>query len=433
MNALFPNPTRIRGRFPALAQSTAFLDNAGGSHLPDCVIEAMTRYMRTAFVQTGGDYRASQEATQNIARARGVVRMFLGAPGDGASAGDVIFGSSSTVLCYALASAIAEARQKAAPGSDLARRDQIVVCTAGHEANVGPWLKLAARGFEIVPWQVEWDARERAWRPSLETLRRLVGARTRLVTFPQVSNILGEVWDAAEVARIAREAGARSVIDGVAYAPHRVPDVRALGCDWYVYSTYKVFGPHMAAMFGRADAFAELVGPNHEFIDRSAGPSKWELGGANHEGCAGVSALWEYVCWLADLSRGRPHERPPAELSRGPFLEAFAAIRAIEEDLQERTLAYLRSKAGVRIIGPNRSGEHRLCIISFVSERASPEQISRHLASRDIGIRRGHAYSKRLIEAMGMDAAAGIARVSFQHYNTHAEVDRLCAALDEVL
>jgi len=429
MNGLFSAATTIRDRFPALAQTTAFLDNAGGSHLPDCVIDAMTRYMRTNFVQTGGDYAVSKAATATIARARSVVRMFLG----DLDLGDVIFGSSSTVLCYSLASALAEAKHRAAAGSEIARRDQIIVCTAGHEANVGPWLKLASRGFEIVPWHAEWNDRDRAWRPSLDTLRRLVGPRTRLVTFPQVSNILGEVWDAAEVARIARQAGARSVIDGVAYAPHRVPDVRAIGCDWYVYSTYKVFGPHMAAMFGRGDAFAELVGPNHEFIDRSAGPSKWELGGANHEGCAGVSALWEYVCWLADVSKGRPHAGAQAALSRQPFIEAFEAIRAIEEDLQERTLAYLRGKPGVRIVGPEHPSESRLCIISFVSEKASPETISGHLAARDIGIRRGHAYSKRLIETMGMDAAAGIARVSFQHYNTHAEVDRLCAALDEVL
>lgn len=427
---------RIPTLFPALASPTLFFDNAGGSQLPRCVIEAIHSYLQFSYVQLGADYELSRRATATIARARDVVRCFLNAglpdSADPASThptrGDVIFGPSTTALCYQLAAAYADARDAEHPG--LAPRDQIIVCTAGHEANVGPWMRLASRGFEVIPWQAEpvtTTDRELHFRPSLATLKNLLSSRTLVVLYPQVSNILGEVWDARAVADLAHAAGARVLVDGVAYAPHRAPDMAALACDWYVYSTYKVFGPHMAALFGTHQALAELTGPNHYFID--GGPYKWELGGTNHESCAGVAALWDYIRELESLA-GR---QIPATLSRAPFESAFGLIQQLEEALQAQLLSFLKSKPGVRIVGPAAADSSRIATISFTSSRLRPRDISAHLARKNMGIRWGHAYSKRLCEAMGLDSGEGVARVSLLHYNTPQEVDRLCAALDEVL
>ncbi len=407
---------QIRGLFPALASPTVFLDNAGGSQLPGCVIDAVTRHMRECYVQLSADYEPSRRATATIGRARDVVRCFV----NGDSIGEVMFGSSTTVLCYQLAAAYAEARER----GERSKRNQIIVCTAGHEANVGPWMRLAARGFEVVPWDAEpvvVNEREVNFRPSLATLKKLLSERTLLVLFPQVSNILGEVWDCRAVADVAHAAGARVLVDGVAYAPHRAPDVAALGCDWFVYSTYKVFGPHMAAMFGTEEALAELTGPNHDFV--AGGPYKWELGGPSHEGCAGVAALWEFVCQVT----GTPAHSP---LSRAVFERAFGLFQEMEESLQERLLEYLRGRRGVRIVGPAAADSSRVATISFTSERSRPRDISKFLGERAMGIRWGHGYSKRLCDAMGL--GEGVARISLLHYNTHAEVDRLCAALNEV-
>jgi len=413
----------IRSQFPALAGPTVFLDNAGGSQLPRCVIDAVRRYMEESYVQLGADYDASRRATATIARARDVARCYLN--GDGV--GEVIFGSSTTVLCYELAAAYADARP--------AGRDQIIVCTAGHEANVGPWMRLAARGLKVLPWQAEpvldKASGETLWRPSLDTLRAMLSDRTLLVLIPQVSNILGEVWDMRAVADAAHGVGARVLVDGVAYAPHRAPDVKAMECDWYVYSIYKVFGLHSAALFGTKEAMGELVGPNHYFIDAAAGPHKWELGGANHEACAGVCALWEYMCLLCGLDGAPTLARDP--MSRAGFERAFGLVQRLEEDLQARFMEYLRAKPGVRIIGPRASDSTRVSTISFLSERSRPREISRHLGEKNMGIRWGHAYSKRLCEAMGLHPDEGVARVSLLHYNSAQEVDRLCAALDEVL
>lgn len=462
----------IRSHFPGLSGETIMFDNAGGSQLPRCVIDAMRDYLERSYVQLGADYSLSQEASKVIPRAREVVKVFVGGDSKGAHTaagssvgaglGEVFFGSSSTLLCYEVASAYADARdaarhtQKAPP--DLAKhtidakaarekllhRDQIVVCTAGHEANVGPWMRLALRGYTIIPWQAEpvCDAKGITnWRPSLDTLRKLVNDKTLLVLVPQVSNILGEVWDVRGVAEVAHSAGARVLVDGVAYAPHRPPNMAEFGCDWYVYSTYKVFGPHMAAMFGTHDAMGELVGPNHYFLENNI-PYKWELGNANHESAAGVAALWDYITTLAELKKpsGRQPSRdwgsPP---ERAAFETAFGIVREIEDGLAAQIIGYLLRKPSVRIVGPRVADSSRVGTISFTSSKSTPQQISKHLGAQNIGIRQGHAYSKRLVEALStnsslnIDPASGVARVSIQHYNTPAEVDRLCAALDEVL
>ncbi|MBS0188333.1 MAG: aminotransferase class V-fold PLP-dependent enzyme [Planctomycetes bacterium] len=534
----------IRSMFPGLSTGTIMLDNAGGSQLPRCVIDAMREYMEKSFVQLHGDYPLSKCATAVIPRAREVVKVFLGgheSPGDrgdarqgrpsptpslgegasrpagaavGAGLGEVFFGSSSTVLCYELAAAYADARDAcrnldAAPADlrehfakavgttsgsvlggahgslrdRLLTRDQIVVCTAGHEANVGPWMRLALRGYTIVPWHVE-PTRDGGggtnWRPSLDTLKKLVNSRTLLVLMPQVSNILGEVWEVRGAAEIAHGAGARIVVDGVAYAPHRAPRMSELGCDWYVYSTYKVFGPHMAAMFGTHEAMGELVGPNHYFLDSKV-PYKWELGNASHEAAAGIAALWDFVCQLASLD-GFPSavggrsgqgvgsmdvvhrgDRGQASATRNPpptpslgeggfgqrdwstpptrdvFDRAFAIVRDLEDRHTAQLIDYLKSKPSVRIVGPRHAESSRVGTISFTSTKSTPVQISHHLGARNVAMRQGHAYSKRLVEQLAtdrdlhIDPALGVARLSIQHYNSPEEIGVVCRALDEIL
>lgn len=411
-----PSIDSIRARFPAIGRGTVFLDNAGGSQLPADVIDAVQRYMTESYVQTGAEYAASVRASANVASARSVVRAFLNAQGRG----EVIFGPSTTVLLYTLADAYADARTTGA--IDLSR-DEIVVCTAGHEANIGPWMRLARRGFTIREWQARADDAGLV-RPRMETLHELLSSRTLLVVFPQVSNILGEIWDAAAVCAAARSVGAQSVIDGVAYAPHHAPDVAALGCDWYVYSTYKVFGPHMGALFGTTDAFAPLTGPNHVFIDRANTAHKWEIGGANHEGCAAIAALPQYARFLTAM--------PGTEVSHELFAAAFEAVAPHEQELERRILGYLAGRRGVRIVGPGIGQGPRVSTISFAKAGASSAGIARHLNARGLGAKAGHFYSKRLCDSMGL-GPEGVVRVSPVHYNNAEELDELFRALDDVL
>lgn len=250
-----------------------------------------------------------------------------------------------------------------------------------------------------------------------------------------------------------------------------------LGCDWYVYSTYKVFGPHMAAMFGTHDAMGELVGPNHYFLDSKV-PYKWELGNASHEAAAGIAALWDFMQQLAALSSPPPGGRgqgagsldvahrsdhgpatatnnPPPTPSLGEgasrqrdwstpptrdvFDRAFALVRDLEDRHTAQLIDYLKSKPSVRIVGPRHAGSSRVGTISFTSTKATPVQISHHLGARNVAMRQGHAYSKRLVEQLAtdkdlhIDPAVGVARLSIQHYNSPEELQFVCKALDEIL
>lgn len=416
-NAEAPSTGTIRSCFPALASSTAFLENAGGSQLPRSVIDAMTAYMAHTFVQLGADYPASRSATDTVHRAHDFMKVLVNA----GETGEVVLASSTSILVHMLADAYARALDP--------RRDEIVVSTLGHEANVGPWLRLADRGYKVRPWGPAQDSHG-DWRCTAESLAPLLGERTRLVAFPHVSNLLGDIEDVHGLTAMAHQAGARVVVDGVAFAPHRAIDVAAWGCDWYIFSNYKVYGPHMATMFGRRDAFAELKGPNHFFVADDDIPYKFELGGVNHEGCAGLLGLMPYLRML-DGSTGPA--AAPTHIDRATVKRAFDRMTALELPLQQRLIDYLRSKPSVTLHGPARADASRVATISFTCRGQRSADVSRRVCERGVAIRHGSMYSVRLCEELGLDPQDGVVRVSLVHYNTLDEVDRLIAALDPIL
>jgi cysteine desulfurase family protein (TIGR01976 family) len=409
----------VRGQFPALAHPTVFLDNAGGSQLPAFVIDAASTYLRDSFVQTGADYLRSRTATRTVAAAHQLAATFLNAPADGS----VILGASSTALTHLIANAMGDAL---ADGSLPPERNELIVSSAGHEANVWPWARLAARGFVIRWWHAAPDASGR-WSLDMAALKAMLSPKTALVAFPQVSNVLGDVWDARHACELAAAAGARSYVDGVAYAPHRLPDVQQMGCDWYVYSTYKVFGPHMAAVYGAGPAMAPLTGPNHPFIPKTHLPYKFELGGVNHEAAAMLAASGKYFSWLAGDDQA--HDAP----DRPTLQRAFDAIDAAETPLQEQLISGLTRTPRIRLIGSDATDASRVCTVSFVVSGESSAALARSLNAQDLGCRFGHFYSRRLVEQIGLNPDDGVIRVSLAHYNTPEEVDRVLTALRALL
>ena len=405
---------QIRRHFPAIeASSDVLLDNAGGSQVPRCVGDAVRDYMLRSYVQTGADYETSRRSTATVDQAHEFINLLM----NGTGHGKVALASSTTVNCATLADCYARAR----PGG----RDEIIVAETAHEANAGPWYRLKDRGFTVHTWSCEPDTLELG----LDSLRSLLSDRTAIVAFPHVSNVLGRIEDAGVIARTAHEAGARVVVDGVAYAPHRAIDVRAIEADWYVYSTYKVFGPHMAALFGTDEAFRELEGPNHFFVPKEEIPYKFEPGGASHEGCAGLLALWSYLAALAEDG---------GDANRAGIEKAFARISELEHALLTRVLDYLNSKPEVRIIGPAKPPADRVATISFVHSRKRSAEIAVAANAAKYGIRYGHFYAYRLCdrltrEGVCHDVEDGVVRVSIVHYNSPAEVDGLIACLDTLL
>lgn len=398
----------IRAHFPGLGGPDALLDNAGGSQLPRSAIARAVEYMEHSFVQLGADYATSISATRLVERAHRLSLVFVGGEG----LGQVAIGPSTSALLAMLADCFRRAFD--------ASRPEIVVAQSGHESNIGPWVRLAEHGWTVHFWRVDPQTQT----CPLAQLEQLVGPRTRLVALAHVSNLLGEIVDIAEVCRIAHAAGAKVVVDGVAFAPHRAVDVGALGADFYALSTYKVYGPHMALLFGTHEALAGLEGPNHFFVPGTDVPYKLELGGVLHEGCAAWLGTFEYLAWLA----GAEHQA----LDRATIEAAFDRVAALEGPLMEPLLDNLAQRPQVRIIGPVRATPHRVPTVSFVHDHKSSREIACAANDAGFGIRHGHFYAHRLCTALGLVPEDGVVRVSLAHYNANAEVQRLIDQFDRL-
>lgn len=403
-----PSLDAIRSQFPALASGFAFLENAGGSQVPRSVIEAVANHMTHDMVQLGAGYPASDRATETVEEAHRFIGRFMG----GEKEGLAILGPNTTSLLHMLADCYAK----------LWKGGAIILAETGHEANIGPWVGLERFGFEIRWWRMDPET----FQCSLKDLESLLAdGQVRLVAFPHVSNLLGEVVPVQEITETAHKHGARVVVDGVAFAPHRPIEAAKWGVDWYAYSTYKVYSPHGAALWGRADAVAELEGPNHFFIPNDIA-YKFELGGPSHEVCAGHLGLRPYLRFLAGASE-------TDEVDQSLIHRAMTRCHHLETPLQEALIAFLKAQP-VRIVGPAWAGEDRVPTISFLHPSKPSEWIAAQVnASGQIGIRNGNMYAYRLCERAGIDTESGVVRVSMVHYNTLEEVERLIHVLEPLL
>ncbi len=396
----------VRSQFPALADGFVYFDNAGGSAVLKAVADRVYDHLTTTSVQTGASYVHSQRAASRLAEARGGFARLVGA----GRPEEIIIGPSTTALCQNLARAL---KGRLQPG------DEIVVTAFDHESNIGPWRWLQQFGVVLKVWTIDPDSFE----IDLDTLERLLTPRTRLVAVTQTSNILGTINPIAEIAHRVHAHGADIVVDAVAYAPHRLIDVVELDVDYYIFSFYKTYGPHLAVMFGKYDKLLELDGIYHHFYGKEQLPQKLEPGNPNYELAWGAGAIVDYL----DRLGGGGGDR--ASLAR-----AFDDISAHEAVIGERLLSYLRDRNDVRIIG-RRDGarDRRVPTISFKVEGRDSADITRAVDEADIGIRFGDFHSKGLVEAVGAAGTSGVLRVSMVHYNTLQEVDRLIDRLDRVL
>ena len=410
-----PDIDAVRAQFPSLAREMVLLENAGGSQVPWYVADAIRDHLLNDYVQLGAGYPASDRATATVERAHRFMDRFV----NGEGLGRVILGSSCTSLMHVLAHSISRTIQ---PG------DEIVVCEQGHEANIGCWLELERYGAVIRWWRVSPETGSL----DLEDLRSVLSERTRIVAFPHVSNLLGEIVDVKAVATMVHAAGGRVVVDGVAYAPHRAIDVRDWNVDFYTWSTYKVYGPHMGGLFARHDAIAELQGPNHFFIPEDEIPYKFELGGVSHEGCAGLCALPRLLAFLANDKSAAAADAETCDFE--VVQQAFAAMAAMEAPVQKRLLERLSAHDSVRIVGPVSDDIRvRVSTVSMVHASIDPRRIVEIACSAGFGIRHGHMYAHRLCTQMQIETDPGVVRISPVHYNTVSEIDRLCDVLEETL
>jgi len=399
----------IREQFPALASDWAFFDHAGGSPPARQVIDRVARYMSEVPFQHGASYPLSQQAVAGFDAGRASMARMLNA-----TPGEVALGPSSTTLVARLARSLAPS---------LAPGDEVVVTNLDHETNITPWRRLEAQGVRIREWAFRDE--DQALHP--EDLDELLSDRTRLVACTHCSNLIGTIHDVPEIARRVHAAGAKLCVDGVAYAPHRRIDIRALDVDFYVFSTYKTFGPHAAALFVRADNLPSLATQGF-FFQPTSNPKILEPGSTPYELVGGLAGVTDYLAWLAG------QESDGSQITDSALETAWNGIEARERELLRPLLGLLADHPRVTLYGlADGDDPRRVPTVSFSVEGRQASEIPAALHEHKLAVRFGHFYAHRAVEALGLHDRGGVVRASLLHINDEAEIERLVAALDEVL
>jgi cysteine desulfurase family protein (TIGR01976 family) len=427
----------VRSQFPALAQTVnghpaVFLDGPGGTQVPQQVIDAIADYLARNNANTGGAYQTSRNTDRMVAEARAAMGDFLNCDAD-----EIVFGANMTSLTFAMSRAI---------GRELGPGDEIVLTLLDHDANFSPWKALEEKGAVIRT--VKFNQAD-CTLDMLDLAAKIKPEdRTRLVAVGYASNAVGTINDVAEVVRLARQAGALSYIDAVHYAPHGPIDVRALDCDFLVCSTYKFFGPHLGVLYGKREHLKRLhpykVRPNTNNI-----PNCWEWGTLNHEGIAGIKpcvGYWEELGrrvetglapsetrQAASLQEGRAN--PAVTTRRAAILAAHEAIHRHERKMMEKTIAGLLEIPGLKLYGITdpRRFEHRGATFAIRIEGHTPLELATKLGERGFFTWDGNYYALNLTEQLDVERLGGFLRIGLVHYNTLEEVERLLAALREIV
>ena len=321
----------VRSQFPAFAEPSlkgqAFFENAGGSYTCAQVIERFTRYYHQRKVKPYGYYDASRLAGEEMDEARQRLAAMLGVATD-----ELSFGPSTTQNAYVLAQAF---------GEHLSAGDAIVVSNQDHEANAGPWRRLASAGIEVREWQIDPETGHL----DVANLDTLLDDKVRLVCFPHVSNIIAEINDVAAITARAHAAGAYVCVDGVSYAPHGFPNIGTLGADIYLLSAYKTYGPHQGIMVVRRDLGERLPNRGHWF-NGDVLYKRFTPAGPDHAQIAASAGLADYV----DLMYAHHFGAPAEPAARNAAVHDL--MRGHESMLLQPLLDYLGEKNSARLIGP---------------------------------------------------------------------------------
>ncbi len=361
------------------------------------MIDALVEFYSTDNANPSPVHHLASRAAGRLAEARGIVARFINAP----DPSEIVFVRGTTEGVNLVASTWGAANLRAG--------DEVVLTVAEHNSNLMPWTRAArSAGATVRILDVDDEGRLR-----LDEFKKMLSARTRLVAFSHVSNVLGLVNPAKELCALARQAGARVVIDGAQSAPHVAIDVQDLGCDFYVFSGHKMLGPMgTGVVWGRRELLEAMpayhVGSNmaHEVdferADLEHGAQKFQAGTPDVAGPVGLAAA---VTFIDKLGR--------------------EALWKHDQDLVRHGLARLAEVPRLRLIGP-KSPEQRVPVFAFVIEGHAPAALAKALDQRGIAVRAGDMAALPLLKRFGATAAL---RASAYVYSTRADIDRLVEGL----
>ena len=395
----------IRRDFPILNQQVnghplVYLDNAATSQKPQVVIDSLVNYYNTENANVHrGVHTLSQMATEDYEGARAKVRNLLNAADDR----EIIFVRGTTEAINLVAQTFG--RQKVGQG------DEIIISCLEHHSNIVPWQMLCQeRGatLKVIPIN---DAGELL----MDDYERLLSPRTKLVSVLHISNALGTVNPIEEMIAMAHRRGAVAIIDGAQAAPHLPVDVRAMDCDFYAFSSHKLYGPtgigvlygkqelleNMSPYQGGGDMIKSVTFEKTIYNDL---PFRFEAGTPNIAGTIAFGAALDYVSRLG-----------------------FEKIDAYEAELLNYATAALSKIPEVRLIG---TAARKVSVLSFVVAGVHAHDVGTILDQLGIAVRTGHHCAQPVMEHFGLSATA---RASIGLYNTKAEIDALVAGVRKVV
>ncbi len=384
--------------FPAIPDSWAYLDTAATAQKPQVVIDAITRAYDTTYATVHrGVYQRSADMTLAYEAARRTVARFIGA----GSADEVVFVRGATEAINLVAQCWA--------GTQLKAGDRILLSMLEHHSNIVPWQMVAERvgaAIDVVPLTDD-------HRIDLDAMQAMITPAHKLVALAHVSNVLGSVLDAKRATEIAHSVGAKILLDGCQSVPRIAVDVKAIGCDFYVFSGHKLYGPTGIGVLWARPELLDAMPP-------------WQGGGSMIDKVS--FAKTTYAPPPGRFEAGTPHIVGALGLAAGiDYVESIGldAIHAHETALVTATRAALSGINSVRLYGPADSAG----IVSFAIEGVHPHDIGTILDEERVAIRAGHHCAQPLMEALGVDATA---RASFGVYNGPADVDALVRGIERV-
>jgi cysteine desulfurase family protein (TIGR01976 family) len=377
--------------------------------VPREVVEAMSDYLYRHNANTHWAYPTSAETDELLERSRASLADFLGA-----APNEISFGANATTLAFHVSRTL---------GRTFEAGDEIVATELDHHANVAPWQALEReRGVVVSVVKMKTGEGVLDW----EDFESKVNGRTKLVAVGAASNALGTITDLARARRLAESVGAYTFVDAVHYAPHKLADVRALGCDFLVCSAYKFYGPHVGVMFCRRELYESLPFPRLEPAPDYA-PEVAETGTQNHEGIVGAAAAVEF---LASLARGNPTAPLGVSARRERLKRAFEALHARGAELTKLLWEGLSGVEGVRLYGPKPDAP-RTPTVAFTVEGVTSTEVARGLAARGLFLSHGDFYAATVVERLGL-APEGLVRAGAACYTTREEAERLVEGVSEI-
>ncbi|MDC3131553.1 aminotransferase class V-fold PLP-dependent enzyme [Pelagibacteraceae bacterium] len=403
----------VRSQFPAfkdqLSKNWSFFENAGGSYVPKNVIDKLNNFMTSTKVQPYAEYSMSKIAGENMDKATKYFAKMINAKKN-----EILIGGSTSINLYVLSNALKKFIKKG---------DEIIVTNQDHEANISPWRRLKEVGAKIIEWKFNKNNHEL----EISELKKIINKKTKILAVTHCSNIVGSVNDLKKISEIAHQYGAIVIGDGVSYAPHGFPDVKELDVDFYTFSLYKTYGPHLALLYGKEKILKELPNQNHEFLNGEY-PYTINPGGPNHEELVSLIGIYEYFNNIYD------HHFNNNDIG---ILHKIKKINKLisnyEENIANPILELIDDKNNLILIGRNKiKNKNRAPTISFYSKNKSSKEISNILVKNNIATRNDNFYAWRCLKHLGIDTKDGVVRISLVHYNSMREVNKLLSILKDL-